>query len=239
MRRILPVILLIMLGTATACTSVLTSGDQTSDDTHAFLLQSVQIIDRISEATAAEGEDFLVIRYEIENLRSQSDSNRQWTDRIRLEADGEYYDATLIETLDGQLWETSLLPNEAKAGYLAFILPQDPRDFRITFSFPTSETEVSYHFRPVDKRIGINVDYVLTRLEQIARTKKIPLIGGLLATFSDSPIRYLGVILVPEEEIAQLMAQTGGLGEDAKRAVIEDYLVEQGHGRLEQGGRQI
>ena len=233
MRRILPVILLIMLGTATACTSVLTSGDKTSDDSHAFLLQGAQIIDEINETIAPEGEDFLVVKYEIENLRSQSDSNRQWIDQIKLEADDEYFDPTLVETLDRQLWETSLLPNETKAGYIAFIVPQDIHDFKLTFAFPTSETVVTYDFRPIDKRTSVNVDYVFTRLEQIVRTKRIPLIGGLLTSFSSSPIRYLGVILVPEEEIPELMAQTDGVSEDAKRAAIEEYLIAEGHCRLE------
>lgn len=237
MKRILLVIMLIMmLGATTACTSALTSGDKTSDSAHAFLLQSAQIIDKIDEATAPEENAFLVIKYEIENLRNQPDSSRQWTDQIELEADGEYYDPTLIETLDDQLWETSLLPNETKAGYIAFIVPEDMHDFRLTFTFPTSATKVTkviYQFRPIDKRISVNVDYVLTRLEQIERTRRIPLIGGLLASFSSSPIRYLGVILVPEDEIPQLMEQTNGLSEDAKRAVIEDYLIEQGHYRLE------
>ena len=233
MKRILLVIMVIMLGAATACTSALTSGDKTSDDAHAFLLQSTQLIDKIDEAIAPEGKAFLVIKYEIENLRSQNDADRQWSDQIKLEADDEYYDPTLIETLDGQLWETSLLQNETKTGYMAFTVPDDIHDFKLTFTFPTSDTEVTYDFRPLDKRTSVNVDYVLTRLEQIERTKRIPLIGGLLATLSSSPIRYLGVILVPEEEIAQLMEQTESLSEDAKRAAIEDYLVAEGHCRLE------
>ena len=233
MKRILLVIMVIMLGATTACTSALTSGDKTSDDAHAFLLQSTQIIDKIDETIAPEGEDFLVIKYEVENLQSQNDSNRQWSDQSKLEADDEYYDPTLIETLDGQLWETSLSKNETKTGYMAFIMPADIHDFKLTFTFPTSKTEVTYDFRPIDKRTSVNVDYVFTRLEQIERTKRILLIGGLLATLSSSPIRYLGVILVLEEEIPQLMEQTDGLDGDAKRAVIEDYLIEQGHCRLE------
>ncbi len=233
MKHILLVIMVIMLGAATACTSALTSGDKTSDDAHAFLLQSTQIIDKIDETIAPEGESFLVIKYEVKNLRSQNDSDRQWTDQIKLEADDEYYDPTLIETLDDQLWETSLLQNETKTGYMAFIVPEDIHDFKLTFTFPTSDTEVTYDFRPIDKRTSVNADHVFTRLEQIERTKRIPLIGGFLATFSSSPVRYLGVILVPEEEIAQLIEQTDGLDEDAKRAAIEDYLVANGLCRLE------
>jgi len=225
--------MVLMLAAATACTSGLTPGDRTSDDAHAFLLQSTQIIDKIEENIAPEEETFLVIKYEIENLKDQNDSTRQWTDQMILEANDESYDPILLTSLDDQLWETSLLQNETKAGYLAFTAPEDISDFKLTVTFPTSETEVTYDFRPIDKRVHINVDYVLTRLEQIERTKRIWLIGELLASFSNSPIRYLGVILVPEDEIAQLLEQTERLDEDAKKQVIEDYLIEHGHCRLE------
>ena len=233
MKGILLAIMILMLVGITACTSGLTSGDRTSDDAHAFLLQSTQIIDKIEEDIAPEEEAFLVIKYQIENLQSQPDSTRQWTDQMILATNDESYDPILLTSLDDQLWETSLLPGEPRAGYLAFIVPEDISDFTLTLTFPTSETEAIYDFRPIDKRVSINVDYVLTRLEQIERTKRIWLIGGLLASFSNSPIRYLGTILVPEEEIDDLMEQTDGLGEDAKKQAIEDYLIEQGHCRLE------
>ncbi len=233
MKGILLAIMILMLAAATACTSGPTSGDRTSDDAHAFLLQSTQIIDKIEEDIAPEEETFLVIKYQIENLQSQPDSTRQWTDQMILAANDESYDPTLLTSLDDQLWETSLLPNETRTGYLAFTVPEDISDFKLTLTFPTSETEVTYDFRPIDKRVSINVDYVLTRLEQIERTKRIPLIGELLASFSNSPVRYLGTILVPKDEISDLMEQTENLGEDAQKQVIEDYLVAHGHCRLE------
>ena len=232
-KRIITIILVIMLGATTACSSALSYSDKTSDNAHAFMIHGSQIIDKINEDIAPEGEAFLVIKYEIENLQNRNDSVRQWTDQIILESDGDYYDFTFIKSLDNQLWETSLLKNETKAGYIAFTVPEDIHDFKATFTFPTSETEAVYRFRPADKRISVNTDYVLTRLEQIERTKRIPLLGGLLAAFSNSPIRYLGVILVPEEEIPQLMEQTKGLTENAKRQVIEDYLIAHKHCRLE------
>jgi len=232
-KRILLVIMIIMFGATTACTSALSHGDRSSDDTHAFVLQSAQIIDKIDEDIAPEGEAFLVIQYEIENLQNRNASVRQWTDQIMLESKGDYYDPIFIKSLDNQLWETSLLKNETRASYLAFTVPQDIHDFTLTFTFPNSETEVVYNPRPVDKRISVNVDYVLTRLEQIEETRKIPLIGRPLAAFASSPIRYLGTILVPEEEISQLLEQTKDLSENTKRQLIEDYLSAHGHCRLE------
>jgi len=222
-----------MLVATSGCTSALTPGDQTSDDGHAFLLQSAQIIDKIDDVVAPEEKAFLVIKYEIENLQNQDDSQRQWTDLMKLGADDEYYGPILIETLDGQLWKTSLSKNEKQSGYVAFTVPEEISDFKLTVTFPTSQTEESYDFRPVDKRVSVNVDYVCTRLKQIARTKRIAVIGGLLSSLSSAPIRYLGVILVPEDEIDELMAETEDLDEDAKREAIEDYLVEQGHCQLE------
>ena len=233
MKRILLVIMIIMLVGVTACSSALSHGDQSSDSTHAFTVLSTQIIDKIDEAITSEGEVFLVIKYEIENLQSRNDSHQQWTDQITIETDEDRHEPTFIDTLDRQLWATSLLKNESKTGYLVYTVPDDIHDFKLKFTFPASETEVAYEFRPVDKRISVNVDYVLMRLEQIARTKRIAVIGGLLNSVSSSPIRYLGTILVPEEEIPQLLEQTDGLDENAKRQIIEDHLVAKGHCRLE------
>lgn len=233
MRRILLVIMVVMLVACGACTSGLSQGDQSSDDAYKFTVLKAQIIDKIGEVVAPEEETFLVIKYEVENLRSRDDSFRLWVPYLRLEANQKYYSVTSIETLDGQMWMTSLLGNEKKSGYIAYTVPENIHDFRLTFTFPISETEAVYDFRPVDKRVSVNVDYVLMRLEQIERTRRIWLIGGLLSTFSNSPIRYLGVILVPQEETDGLLEQTEGLSEDARKVAIEDYLIEQGHCRLE------
>ncbi|UCB43266.1 MAG: DUF4352 domain-containing protein [Dehalococcoidales bacterium] len=233
MKRILLVALLIMLAALTGCTSGLMHGDRTSDDAHAFLLHITQVMDQIETDTPPEDEVFLVVKYEIENLRNQQDSPRQWTDQLKLEADEEIYEPTLLDSLVDQMWETLLSANEAMTGYIVYTVPDDIEDFKLTLTFPVSGNEEVYDFRPVDRRIGVNADYVLTRLEQIERTKRIPVIGGLLASLSSAPIRHLGIILVPEEEINELLEDIEDLSEDATRAVVEDYLVTHGHGLLE------
>jgi len=230
-KRILLVIMITILGAVTACTSALSESDQASDSVHAFLIQSAQIIDKIDKDIAPEGESYLVVKYQIENLQSQSDSPRQWAGQIKLEAKEESYAPTFITSLDNQLWETSLAKREKKAGYIAFTVPEDEFHFKLIFTLPTSETEVIYDLTAIDKRISANVDWVFTRLGQIENSKKIPLIGEPLAM--SNPIRYQGIILVPKEDISQLMEQTEGLSENAKRAIIEDYLIEHGHCRLE------
>lgn len=230
-KRILLALMIIMLGAVTACTSALSEGDKSSDNVHAFLIQSAQIIDEIGEDIAPEDEAYLVVKYQIENLQSQNDSFRRWADQITLEVKEESYAPTFINSLDNQLWETSLVKREKKAGYIAFTVPEDIFHFELTFTLPTSETEVIYALTAVDKRISANVDGVLTRLRQIENSKKIPLVGEPLAM--SNPIRYHGIILVPKEDISQLMEQTEGLPENARRAVIEDYLIEHGHCRLE------
>jgi len=232
-KRILLTAMIITLAACAGCTSALSYGVETSDDAHSFLLESTQVIDKIDENIPPEEEVFLVIKYEVENLGSQNDSLRRWTDQMKLEADEEQFEPVLVDNLDGQLWETSLQAGGKESGYIAFMVPEEITDFKLTLTFPVSGNEEVYDFRPVDKRIGVNVDYVLTRLEQIERTRRIWLIGKPLAAFSSSPIRYLGTILVPKDEIPDLMEQTEGLWEEAKRAVIEDYLVERGHCRLE------
>ena len=218
-----------LAATTTACASeALSEGNEASDNAHAFLIESTQIIDK---DIAPEDEVYLAIKYQIENLQSQDDSPRRWTDNIKLEARDEYYDPTFIDSLDNQLWETSLLQHEKKAGYIAFTVPEGILAFKLTFTFPTSETEVIYELYAADKRISAHVDWVLTKLEILENNRKIPLIGEYVATFH--PIMYQGVILVPKEEVSQFMEQTKGLPENAKRAVIEDYLIAHGYCRLE------
>ncbi|HEX9976321.1 MAG TPA: DUF4352 domain-containing protein [Dehalococcoidales bacterium] len=231
MKRILLAVLIIALGATTACSSALSHGDKTSDNAHSFLIHSTQIIDKIGEDVALEDQAYLVIKYEVENLQAQNDSTRRWADQIKLEASEENYAPTFLDALDNQLWETQLLGHEKKAGYMAFTVPDKTFDCTLTFTFPTSETEAAYELRAVDKRVGVSVDWVLTRLGQIENTKRIPLIGRPLALAN--PIRYQGIILVPKEDISQLLDKTNGLSDDAKKAVIEDYLITHGHCRLE------
>ncbi len=222
-----------MLIALTGCTSALSHGSESSDDTHSFLLHLGQVTDQVDTEFPGEDEVFLIIKYEVENLSSQDDSLRQWTDYIEIVEDEEIYEPVLLEGLADQMWETTLSAGESKTGYIAYTVPDDFEDFDLTFTFPVSGNEELYVFRPVDRRIGVNADFVLTRLDQIVRTKGIPIIGGLLASISGAPIRHLGVMLVPEEEIDDLLEQTEDLSEEARRALVEDYLLTHGHGLLE------
>jgi hypothetical protein len=233
MKRIFLAILVIMLIALTGCTSALSHGSESSDDAHKFILHIGQVTDQVDTEFPDEGEVFLIIKYEIENLQNQDDSQRQWTDYIKIEADDETYEPVLLGTLDDQMWETTLSTGEAETGYIAYAVPDDFEDFDLTFTFPVSEEEVLYVFRPVDRRIGVNADFVITRLDQIARTKRIPVIGGLLASISGAPIRHLGEELVPEEEIDALLEDTQDLSEEARKAMVEEYLLTHGHGLLE------
>jgi hypothetical protein len=233
MKRILLAILVIMLAVLTGCTSALSHGGESSDDTHKFLLHLGQITDQVDTEFPDEGEVFLIIKYEVENLSNQDDSQRQWTDYIKIEADEDIYEPVWLDALADQMWETTLAAGEARTGYIAYTVPDDFEDFDLTFTFPVSGDEVLYVFRPVDRRIGVNADFVLTRLDQIERTKRIPLIGSLLAAISGAPIRHLGVMLVPEEEIDDMLEQTKDLSEEARRAFVEEYLITHEHGLLE------
>ncbi len=233
MKHIVLAIMIIVLGVSSACTRAPSLGEKASDTAHAFLIHSAQIIDKIDRDTPPEGKVYLVIKYEVENLQSHNDSLQQWSNQIILKTNKESYEPTTIGSLDNQLWETSLLQRETKVGYITFTVPEEKHDFKLTFTFPISKNELTYELNPIDKRISINVDYVFTRLEQIERTQEIPLIGGVLTASSKAPIRYTGTILVAEEEISQLLEQTKSLSENAKRRVIEDYLLAHGHCCLE------
>ncbi len=233
MKRILLAILVVMLATLTGCTSALSHGAESRDDAHKFLLDLGQVTDQVDTEFPDEGEVFLIIKYEVENLRNQDDSQRQWTDYIKIEADEETYEPVLLNALANQMWETTLSAGETKTGYIAYAVPDDFEDFDLTFSFPVSGDEALYVFRPVDRRIEVNADFVITRLDQIERTKRIFLIGGLLASISGAPIRHLGEILVPEDEIDDLLEQTHDLSEEARKVIVEEYLLTHGHGLLE------
>ena len=232
MTKIFLVAMITVLATATACSSGLTRGDRTSDEAHAFLLHSAQIIDKLDGDTPGEGNTFLIIKYEVENLHSQRDAQRQWNEQIVLASGEDFFDPTPLKSLDNELWQTTLASGESRTGYIAYAVPDEVGDFKLTLTFPVSGTESVYDFRPVDIRISANADFVLSRLEQIERTRGIPLIGGLLVSFTSSPIRYLGTILVPEEEIDQLLEDTEDLSEDTRLAAIEEYLLSRGHGKL-------
>jgi hypothetical protein len=230
-KRILLVMLIITLVATTACSSALSQGDKTSNSAYSFLIYSTQIIDKIGEDIAPEDEAYLVIKYEVENLQDQNDSTQQWSDQIKLEAGKDSYAPIFLDALDNQLWETQLLAHEKKVGYMAFIVPDMTFDFTLTFTFPTSETEAVYELRAIDKRVGVSVDWVFTKLGKIENTRRIPLVGRLLA-FSN-PIMYQGIILVPKADISQLLEQTNSLSDEAKKTTIEDYLIAHGHCRLE------
>lgn len=233
MKKILSLLLVIMLALSVACSSALSLGKETSDDAHSFLPSSAQILDKIAGDIPPEKEVYFIMKYEVTNLRNQSDSRRQWSNQIKLEAARVGYEPIMVKSLPDQLWETSLLPNEVKAGYIVFTVKEGVSDFRLTFTFPDSGKEVSYEIKSTDKRIKVNVDFVAAALQQIARTRKIPVIGGILATTVSSPIRYMGIILVPEKEVSQLLAQTAGLSDEAQKKVIEDYLLARGALRFE------
>jgi hypothetical protein len=231
MKRTFFAILISMLLATTGCSSTLSQGEEASDNAHAFLIQSSAVYDKIGNDTAPEGEAYLVIKFQIENLLSRDDSQRQWSDQIALERSNELYNPIFIESMDNMPWETTLLKHEKKVGYITFLVPDDSFDYRLTFTFPTSGTEAVYDLNIVDKRISTNVDWVTSRLRQIANSEKIPLIGGPIS--KAHPIMYRGIILVPKEEISQLIEQTEGLSEDAQKALIEDYLTARGYDRFE------
>lgn len=234
MKRIILVALLITLAALTGCASGLGHGGRASDDTHAFLLNLTQLTDQIESEVPPKDEVFLVIKYSIENLRSQPDTLRQWTDQLKVEVDEETFHPVWVDSLADQMWETTLAAGEVtEPGYIVYTVPDDIEDFKLTLTFPVSGNEEVFECRPVDRRIGINADYVLTRLEQMERTKRIPVIGGLLASISSAPIRHLGIILVPEEDINGLLEDIKDLSEDATTVVVEEYLTTHGHGQLE------
>jgi hypothetical protein len=234
MRRPLTIIAAIaVLGATTGCTTGLTDGDRIGDSAHAFVLEIGQVIDKIGGETAPDEQAFLVIRYGVENLGSQTDTERDWAGLLTLESDEVIYEPVSLAGLEGEMRTTRLAAGETATGRLAYTVPDEVADFTLTVTLPVSGTKEAYGFRPVDRRIGVNTEFVLTRLDQIERTKRIAVVGGVLASFSRAPIRYLGTVLVPVDEIDDRLEETRGKTDTEREAIIEAYLIANGHGQLE------
>ena len=197
MKRIFLVLMVICIAGLYACTSGVSQGEKLVDEAHAFTILSEQTIDEINGDFAPEEKAYLVIKYDVENLQSSDDINRRWAEQIALDSSNETYEMIALASLENQLLQTSLTAGENKTGYIAYTVSGDIRDFTLTFTFPVSGTEVKYDFRPVDQRLSVNTDNVVTRLDQIRKTKRIPVIGSLLSALSGSPVRYMGIVLVP------------------------------------------
>lgn len=221
-------IVVVVAFTACARGEVFSLGERVSDDAHAFLVTSAEVVDRVGEATPPEEHSYLIIGFEVENLRGQQDISRDWSHQIRVErVRGEESEPTSLTDLEDQLWNTTLSPGQKEVGSMAFTAPEQARDFKLTFQFPASETIAIYEFLADDQRLGVRVSHILGRLEQIERARAIPVIGGALESFTRVPILYFGEVLVPEEDIPILLEQLQGLSEEARQRVIEAYAREQ------------
>ena len=69
------------------------------------------------------------------------------------------------------------------------------------------------------------IERVGESLEQMKRTKGIPLFGALVSAIHNFPIMYEGNILVPEEDIQDLIDEYHSHDtEEARRQTVSDYL---------------
>ncbi len=69
------------------------------------------------------------------------------------------------------------------------------------------------------------IDRAVERLKQIKNTQGIPLIGGIIDSTTRFSITWEGEVLIPEDEIPDLLEQFRSLDTDAaKRELVETYL---------------
>lgn len=69
------------------------------------------------------------------------------------------------------------------------------------------------------------IDRVGESLEQMKRTKGIPVFGALVSSIHRFPIMYEGEILVPQEDISELTDEYHSYDtDDARKRVVSDYL---------------
>ena len=74
-------------------------------------------------------------------------------------------------------------------------------------------------------RSNQRIDRVGESLEQMKRTKGIPVFGALVTAIHNFPIMYEGEILVPKDEIPDLIDEYHSYDtDDARRRVVSDYL---------------
>jgi len=228
-RALLVIITIAVVATSTACSGedTIPLGESVSDDAHALQIISASLFDKIGEATPPEEHGYLVIEFQIENTRGQQDASRDWSQQFQVEnTTRKKCGLVNLSGLEGQLWNTTLSAQQIKSGRIAFTTPEKSYEFKLTFQFPISKTNAIYKFRANDKRIEMYVDHVLEKIEQIERTKGIPVIGGILESLSRSSIRYLNEVLVPEDDISNMLEQLKDLNEEERRTMITDYLRE-------------
>lgn len=69
------------------------------------------------------------------------------------------------------------------------------------------------------------IERVGESLEQMKRTRDIPLFGALVTSIHNFPIMFEGEVLVPQEQIADLIEEYHSYDtDDARRRVVSDYL---------------
>lgn len=68
------------------------------------------------------------------------------------------------------------------------------------------------------------VDRVKESLEQIQRSRGIPLFGGIVESIHKFPILFEGNEMVPASDIDGLLSQFGNTPEDEQRTLVENYL---------------
>ena len=69
------------------------------------------------------------------------------------------------------------------------------------------------------------IERVGESLEQMKRTRDIPLFGMLVTSIHNFPIMFEGEVLVPEDQIADLIDEYHSYDtDDARRRVVSDYL---------------
>lgn len=69
------------------------------------------------------------------------------------------------------------------------------------------------------------IERVGESLEQMKRTSDIPLFGALVTSIHNFPIMFEGEVLVPQEQIADLIDEYHSYDtDDARRRVVSDYL---------------
>ena len=69
------------------------------------------------------------------------------------------------------------------------------------------------------------IERVGESLEQMKRTRDIPVFGALVTSIHNFPIMFEGEVLVPQEQIADLIDEYHSYDtDDARRRVVSDYL---------------
>lgn len=203
-----------------------TIGQETQVGTYSFAILSAKLVDTAERLATEADHSLLAVEARLQNAEGNGTIPQDWSQSIRLKNVGEEEDGARPAYV-GDAPSRSGLPTDGTV-VLVFQAPKDMFEFCLNFRFPNSEDSMPFDFRADDQRFEHRVDAALKRLAELERMDNTPLVRQTLGWVNHHyPIRYYGDVLVSAKDIPGLLEQIDGLSEEARRAPVGKYILQQ------------